>query len=279
MSDPGQAPVSDAAKRLLELKKKLLSTSKPNPPAATSNSMPMDVGVSPLPTPAPRPLTRTSEASPDAAVSQPNDDRAGKPKKAPLTLRSLMGQKKKRSSEGLGSTPIEPAKKEEPQQPTPVVTGSRLKEAPAHRALMAESKTSQIRTKVISLTKNGVAEKIAHFEQNPPAALSAAGSSIVNPFAVLFNPTLAKPAELPAFVPLAEPKTAVELYDKPLDTTPEGVSSFTREHRVWLKRTLRESGITVPAYSDKKQKVQEPLDVTAFIAQHRKFLDALIAIK
>jgi hypothetical protein len=102
---------------------------------------------------------------------------------------------------------------------------------------------------------------------------------MVNPFAVLFNSIPTKPVEVLPVVTQPEGHPAIALWNQPLDTSPEGVGAFIREHRVWLKRTLRESGIAVPAYSDKKQKSEDPQNMVAFIGQHRKFLDALIAIK
>ena len=216
-----EKPMSEAAKRLQELKKKLLSGSKPLAPK------PEDSGPPPMPSPAPRPLTR------DSSKMESSEE---KPKKTPLTLRALMGQKKKKS-EASPTMPVE----EKPVAPAAVQSGSRLKEAPAHRAMMAESKTSLIRSKVISLTKSGVAEKIAHFETNPPP---------VNPFAVLFSPQ----------------ETPLSEKDK-----------YLVEKRTWLGEYMREHNLVVP--QEKRRKLTESQNVREFIDQHRKFLDALVAIK
>jgi hypothetical protein len=213
-----EKPLSEAAKRLQELKMKLLSGSKPLAPKAE------DAGPPPLPSPAPRPLTRDSS---ERKIESSDE----KPKKTPLTLRSLMGQKKKQSE--AFRTPVE----EKPVAPAAVHSGSRLKEAPAHRAMMAESKTNLIRSKVISLTKSGVAEKIAHFEENPPP---------VNPFAVLFPP---------------------------LSYTDQ----YVVEKRTWLADRMREHDLVVP--QEKRTKLTESQNVREFIDQHRRFLDALVAIK
>ena len=155
--------MSAATERLQALKKKLLSTkSSPEPSKPAKES--------PLLAPAPRPLTRANSPV----------EKQVKKDKAPLTLRSLMSTRNKL--------------KNEQQQAQP--SGSRLKEAPAHRAMLAESRSSIIRSKMISLGKGddtiaqasspeepaqSVAQVIAKFELNPPQALVPTN----NPFGFL----------------------------------------------------------------------------------------------
>ena len=277
----------------MELKKKLMS-SKPVQPKVEV----------PAPQPAPRPLTRASSPlSPlklDIAESQPVSRRestasvesgttGGKPKKAPLTLRSLMSNRKK-SSDSLAAPPAG----ETVTAPAP---GSRLKEAPAHRAAaqVAESKTNLIRSKMISLTTKQtaeptVAEVIAKFEQNPPPGLLAAKSPrSTHPFGV--NPFAAPEPVGEALgsifgqqnVPANEPVTASNIFAAPMkpilqvESVPvaqeESVSKFVHTRRVWLKRKLRESGIDLPA-AKRKLGPQPRTDgsVAEFVAAHRMFI-------
>ena len=177
--------MSDAALRLSELKRKLLLSRKASPEPLVPPP------VQPLPNPAPRPLTRAS--APLEPIKDSVADKEGvsaevvPTKKPPLTLRSLMSSRNK-------------------------LSGSRLKEAPAHRALLAESKSSLIRSKMIYLSKQPAEEEVPE-----PVA--------INPFAVLF--------------PLSSAASSPE-------------DQFISEKRAWLKRTVEELGIEVNEKNKRK---------------------------
>jgi hypothetical protein len=268
MSEP-----TSAAQRLLELKKKLLSSSKPQPVVASSPEQ------SPLPQPAPRPLVSpsdgASESRRESLESSASTKESGGKKKQPLTLRSLMGQRKKSAPET------------EPPPVAPVQTGSRLKEAPAHRAAsqMAETKTNLIRSKVISLTKDSsssVAEKIAHFEQNPPPGLLLGPAPVDLPKASIPASSLTTTNHPFATFIHTQPKQREAL---PVEATvsvshhiPEdygGVVNFIQNQRLWLKRHARESGLQIT----NTKRIKSPENVTAFIEEHKRFLEALVVIK
>ena len=279
--------MSEAASRLSELKKKLLS--KAPKPASVDDSA---AAPPALPQPLPRPLVTAVEVE------------AEKPgKKEPLTLRSLMGKSRKNSNETSA------------QQSS----GSRLKEAPAHRAAMlAESKSNIIRSKMISLNKTSVAEKIAHFEQNPPASLTGQSTPFSQPeseqsgsiFPIFKRPTLepliTSPRAANPFASLYQPPKESNLFiasaptPQETETNPfaaalppapvpetvaiaaqvprknEDVVKFIQTQRTWLKRRVRETDLQ---YSNtKKIKVSE-INVASFIQEHKRFLDALVAIK
>ena len=335
---------SEAAKRLMELKKKLLSGSRPSVTPVVSET------ASALPTPAPRsvpssatdpikrresvvkpvgsanevqtatrreslfkpegearPVSRresTLKPSASAADVQPVTRRestasldsaaGGKAKKAPLTLRALMGNRKK-SIETVAST--EATKPAEPVVGV-AMPGSRLKAAPAHR-LLAESKTSLIRSKMISLNSkqselgdeppaesNSVADVIAKFEQNPPAALlgnplAALGNppaALFNPAAALGNPPGKSPRSAHPFASLLTPAVVTpsggpSAAEAPL-TIPESPEAFVQRQKVWLKRKLRETGIDLAAA---KRNCHSPNidNVAQFVQEHRQFLASL----
>ena len=281
--------MSDATQRLLELKKKLLSSSRP------SQAPEVPKAPAPLAQPAPRPLVSPRAAEEPAADSRRSslDSSASEStkKKQPLTLRALMGQKQK------SSLPVVP-------EPT---TGSRLKEAPAHRAagLVAESKSNLIRSKMISLTKDpssSVADKIAHFEQNPPPALlqplvsPPAAEKVNHPFASFLQPveTLPKTAvpekvipvpglNTKAIIPIPEKKVEVPArpavsnlpVPAPIPTDNAGVVKFIQDRKMWLKRRSREAGLE---FTNTKRLKRSP-NVAEFIQEHKRFQEALVVIK
>jgi hypothetical protein len=272
--------MSEASSRLSELKKKLLSKAAKPAPSATTETVPVA-----LPQPTIRPLVKVVAEEADAI-----------PKKQPLTLRSLMGNRKK-SSESSSAPP----------------SGSRLKEAPAHRAAMLEeSKSNIIKSKLISLNKpTSVADKIAHFEQNPPASLTGGTTplslaslipqqqTMVNPFAGLTKPVesqsifpiFSKPQS--PFAALLKPPQPEEEVN-PFATAPppvaetvaiiaaqlphnrEELSKFIQTQRGWLKRRVRETNL---AYNNNKKIKWSDIDISSFIGEHKRFLDALVAIK
>ena len=137
---------SDAARRLLELKKKIMGGSKSHASSPAATPPPVE---SP---PVPRPLTKT--ASPLAS-------------KPPLTLKSLMGNRLKKSLDGQtlvpqqtsvqsNSTPQHhaPANQQtlpESAQPPVRAFVSRLKEAPAHR--VTQPAEEAVVPKLIRLTR------------------------------------------------------------------------------------------------------------------------------
>ena len=252
--------MSEASSRLSELKKKLLSKAvKPSPVPVEASSVSQPAA---LPQPAIRPLVKVA---PEEIPPQ----RESVSKKPPLTLRSLMGSKKKSSD----STSVPPP------------SGSRLKEAPAHRAAMLEeSKTNIIKSKMISLNKpSSVADKIAHFEQNPPAGLMGVP---VNPFAALTKPSetssifpiFAKPAETNPFASIAAApavETVVIIAAQVPDKS-EDVVKFIQSQRSWLKRRVRETSLT---YTNTKKIKSAEINIASFVQEHKRFLDALVAIK
>ena len=267
--------MSEATNRLLELKKKLLSKAAARP---SVESAPIPDEQPALPAPVPRPLTKPAEE--ESAEELPQQ-------KQPLTLRSLMGSRKKSSIDS--SAP------------------SRLKEAPAHRAAMLEeSKTNIIRSKMISLNNtSSVSEKIAHFEQNPPAAMLAPPSSI-NPFSSLNSagtsggsifPIFAKPVSREAsplsggressvhpFASLMQPRPVEEqavdvvAIKAQVPDKSEDVVKFIQAQRVWLKRRARETDLTF-TNTKKVKGAGTDINVGAFIEEHKRFLDALIVIR
>ena len=195
---------SDAAQRLSELKKKLLLSRKGEP------------AVQPLPNPAPRPLTRVSaplEPIRDAVAEEKKDAASAtaavvSTKKAPLTLRSLMSTRNKLKQQLPAS-------------------GSRLKEAPAHRALLAESKSSLIRSKMISLSKQPAGEDIV------PETVAAA----INPFAVLFPASSSEEQfilEKRAWLERAVGELGIEIHEKTNQGKAMRVDQFIALHEQFL---------------------------------------------
>lgn len=209
--------MSDAAQRLSELKKKLLlggrQTATP-PPAAEE---------APLPKPSPRPLT----SRPLNETKQADDGTTTvvEQKKAPLTLRSLMSTRNKMK-----------------QQPS--ASGSRLKEAPAHRAMLAESKSSLIRSKMISLSTKppsspeeppqSVAQVIAKFELNPPPPLN-----------------LKRTKNLPLIASVFPPLST---------------DAFISEKREWLAQ------LGIPPSHDGSKRPRMTMTVEQFISHHRDII-------
>lgn len=267
---PASSVTSDAARRLLELKKKILSGGLARSPASA---------LSPLPAPAPRPLTKT--ASPLAA-SVPLISHAEKPKekKAPLTLKSLMSNrlKKKDSEEGVSK---------------PFV--SRLKEAPAHRA-----KVEQVETKVIRLTKEEAVvhthessqdhiseEPISSADESMPTPIDP--SSQASPLAAS-PPTLsssppASVAEVIAKFEVNPPPALVPKRPKIEETTSSkkqrmsdqleevgevvaNVDQFVKNKRDWLKE--HSDCPSAPLVAQPKT----PAEIDLFIQHHKKFLSA-----
>ena len=196
---------SDAAQRLSELKKKLLLSRNGEP------------AVQPLPNPAPRPLTRVSaqlEPIRDAVAEEKKDAASAaaaavvSTKKAPLTLRSLMSTRNKLKQQLPAS-------------------GSRLKEAPAHRALLAESKSSLIRSKMISLSKQPAGVDIV------PETVAAA----INPFAVLFPASSSEEQfilEKRAWLERAVGELGIEIHEKPNQGKAMRVDQFIALHEQFL---------------------------------------------
>jgi len=301
--------MSDAAQRLAELKKKLLgsraSSEKPTAPVEAPKQ------PSPLAQPAPRPLVSPRE-EPMVDSRRPSlDSQASETarKKQPLTLRALMGQRKKSSLDSSGlvvkgflaeNTSLTTAQEPVIAAPAPS-SGSRLKEAPAHRAagLVAESKSNIIRSKMISLTKDSsssVADKIAHFEQNPPPGLFQAlvGSANVEKASPPLQPVtnhpfaafMAQPSEpakkLEIVIPESKPDTPEMKPGKipifvpaPIASNSAEVSKFIQERKVWLKRRSREAGLE---FTNTKRLKRIP-NVVEFLEEHKRFLEALIVIK
>ncbi len=161
---PSSLP-QDAAKRLLELKKKILAGSgKSKPSGDVENSVPSSQPSVPV--------------EPEAKVTS---------KKQPLTMKSLMSSRRssrRGSEEGTvtSSAPVQSSPATQPApSPTPFV--SRLKEAPAHRTADAAGS----KPKVISLTKTWVTTT-----QEREAKQAAADEAAVQQERIVKRPKIVK---------------------------------------------------------------------------------------
>jgi len=244
MADNPSTLPQDAAKRLMELKKKILAGSSSKPKT--------DVAEPEKPKQAPPQPNPTTEP-----VST---------KKQPLTMKSLMSSRRssRRGSEegtevnkatvpqGAIAAPVAPVQASPTTQPSPAPFVSRLKEAPAHRA--ADGAASK--PKVISLTKTWVTTTQER-EARQAAAESAA--------AVQDEKIVKKPKIVKAIVKKVEPDVVIAI---PRDNR----EIFLREHRQWVNRMVQKLGpLTTQTYVRADRS-----DPHAFISHHRQFIKSSI---
>ena len=155
----------DAAKRLLELKKKLLAGSRSSEKLETVSEPAKTAAVETA-------VASSASAAPAAPV-----------KKQPLTMKSLMSSRRssrRESEEGIQKQPPEP-EIVPAGQPTAFV--SRLKEAPAHR------NADGSKPKVISLTKTFVTTTQEREARQAEEEIAAEKKQVKRPkFATLVRP-------------------------------------------------------------------------------------------
>jgi hypothetical protein len=155
----------DAAKRLLELKKKLLAGSRSSEKLETVSEPAKTAAVETA-------VASSASAAPAAPV-----------KKQPLTMKSLMSSRRssrRESEEGLQKQPPEPEITPVGQPPAFV---SRLKEAPAHR------NADGSKPKVISLTKTFVTTTQEREARQAEEEIAAEKKQMKRPkFATLVRP-------------------------------------------------------------------------------------------
>ena len=223
----------DAAKRLLELKKKILAGSGKSKPSG-------DVGdESKISVPSPQPSVAVE---PEAKVTS---------KKQPLTMKSLMSSRRssrRGSEEGtVASSAPAPVQSSPATQPAPSPTPfvSRLKEAPAHRTADAAGS----KPKVISLTKTWVTTT-----QEREAKQAAADEAAVQQERIVKRPKIVK----------------VKVEQQPVLMIPrDNKEKFIQGHCQWVRQIASELGleqvVPPPVLADRS-------NLEAFISHHRNFI-------
>ena len=241
-----QSVVSDATRRLLELKKKILmgskdakTPSKDTPletPKETPEESPKDTTTSQyMRSTTPRPLTKTASPLAQTVVETTRGD-----KKPALTLKSLMGTRLRKSQEFKEVLPVA-APRQLPVREQPVAPVSRLKQAPAHR-----TKEPEAVPKLIRLTKPEGSESP---QKQPPVSMRPVGETLLIP-APMPKPTVEEPHVAPKGIldeshvvhkrTLEEPRVVKRLVEPSL-TKKTKVSEVIAQFEVNPPKSLRSS--------------------------------------